>query len=107
MKLFLLIQKKNRYKPNQSRHPENGSAFSKVFNRCVVMTAYKLSGEVRKQAVIKIHLGVPDVRGFSGKKEQNGHSISPSSLWPQREHFVMPRASLISSGFMKISKVPS
>jgi len=71
------------------------------------MTAYKLSGEVRKQAVIKIHFGVPDVMGFSGKREQNGHSISPSSLWPQRAHLVMPRASSISSGFIRIARTHS
>jgi hypothetical protein len=63
----------------------------------VLMTAYRLSGEVMKQAAIKILLRSPLYRALSGKREQKGHSISPSSFCPQRAHTIMPRASSISS----------
>jgi len=68
------------------------------------MTANRLNGEVIKQAVIKIHLGSPVFRGFSGQREQKGHSISPCSFSPQRAHLVMPRASSISSWLTGISR---
>ncbi len=96
----------NMYRLSQIRHPEKASDFSSLLSLSVLRIVYRLSGDVRKQAVIKIHLGIRGLLWCPGNVEQNGHSISPSSLCPHCAHRVIPSISSSSSCSIAVGSYP-
>src|SRR3972149_3846168 len=73
--------------------PDATISFSTRVSRRVVSTKGRLRGDVKKPAVTYTHFGTRRIRVRSGKRLQNGHSTSPSSISPHRAHRVRPRIS--------------